>query len=191
MKPNPLARDNYKMLETIHTTRLLLRPFRMADAPEVRQLASEYEIAANTLRIPHPYELAMAEKWIAGQKEALEEERELVWAVTQKDDHLLVGSVGLILTMQFNQAELGYWIGKPHWNNGYASEAAAAVIEFGFKKLNLHRIYAHTLSRNPASGRVLQKIGMRHEGCLREHIRKWGKFEDMEMYGILSDEFSK
>ena len=90
--------------------------------------------------------------------------------------------------MEFNQAELGYWIGKPYWNKCYASEAAKAILRFGFKELNLHRIHAHHLSRNPASGKVLQKIGMQHEGCLRHHIRKWGKFEDMEMYGILIDE---
>lgn len=177
------------MLKTIQTGRLLLRPFSLADAPVVQQLASEYEIAANTLRIPYPYELKMAEEWIAGQAKAIGEQRELTWAVILKEKDLLIGSIGLILIKEFEQAELGYWIGKPYWNNGYASEAAAAVIEFGFKDLDLHRIHAHHLCRNPASGKVLQKIGMQHEGCLRHHIRKWGKFEDIEMFGILRDEF--
>jgi len=177
------------MLKSIYTTRLQLRPFARTDAPRVQQLASDYEIAFNTLRIPHPYELPMAEEWIAGQAKAIEEQRELTWAVTIEKENLLIGSIGLILFKEFDQAELGYWIGKPYWNRGYASEAAAAILEFGFTELNLHRIYAHHLSRNPASGKVLQKIGMQHEGCLRQHIRKWGKFEDMEMYGILENEF--
>ncbi len=167
-----------------------MRPFTMKDAPRVQQLASEYEIAANTLRIPHPYELSMAEEWIAGQPKAVQEQRELTWAVTIREKNLLIGSIGLILTMAFEQAEMSYWIGKPYWNKGYASEAAKAILVFGFKDLNLHRIHAHHLSRNPVSGRVLQKIGMRREGRLRQHIRKWGRFEDIEMYGILEKEFS-
>lgn len=65
------------MLKMIKTTRLLLRPFTITDASRVQQLASEYEIAVNTLRIPHPYELPMAENWIAGQEQAAEEQREL------------------------------------------------------------------------------------------------------------------
>jgi len=178
------------MLKILNTNRLQLRPFSMKDAPVVQQLASEYEIAANTLRIPHPYELKMAEEWIAGQAKAIGEQRELTWAVILEEKNLLIGSIGLIIIKEFDQAELGYWIGKPYWNTGYVSEAATAVIEYGFKNLDLHRIHAHHLSRNPASGKVLQKIGMQHEGRLRHHIRKWGKFEDIEMYGILKDEFS-
>ena len=177
------------MLKSIHTSRLLLRPFVKADAPRVQLLASEYEIAFNTLRIPHPYELSMAEEWIAGQVKAIEEQRELTWAVVLKEDELLVGSVGLILTMAFEQAELSCWIGKPYWNRGYASEVTKAILAFGFNDLHLHRIHAYHLSRNPASGKVLQKIGMQHEGCLRQHIRKWGKFEDIDLYGILENEF--
>ena len=64
-----------------------------------------------------------------------------------------------------------------------------AVVQFGFTELELNRIHAHHLTRNPGSGKVLQKISMRHEGSLRDHIRKWGKFEDIEMYGILKHEY--
>ena len=82
-------------METIETKYLQLRPFRSEDAPSVYTLASEYEIAANTLRIPHPYELHMAEEWIAGQAEAAINEKELTWAVTIKPEMKLIGSISL------------------------------------------------------------------------------------------------
>jgi acetylornithine deacetylase/succinyl-diaminopimelate desuccinylase-like protein len=84
-----------------------------------------------------------------------------------------------------DRAEIGYWIGKPYWGRGYATEAAAAVLSYGFGALNLHRMHAYHYSRNPASGRVLQKIGMSHEGRAPGHIKKWGTHEDCELYGIL------
>ena len=102
----------------------------------------------------------------------------------------MAAPIGLMnVSREHEKAELGYWIGKPYWNNGYASEAAISVLKFGFEDLDLRRIHAHHLSRNPVSGRVLQKIGMQHEGHLRQHILKWGKYEDIDMYGILKTEF--
>jgi [ribosomal protein S5]-alanine N-acetyltransferase len=80
---------------------------------------------------------------------------------------------------------IGAWVGKPNWRHGFATEAAVAVLRYGFKVLGLHRIYARHFKRNPASGRVLQKLGMTYEGCRRQHVMKWGVFEDMELYGIL------
>ena len=69
------------------------------------------------------------------------------------------------------------------------SYTAHAVLKYGFEVLNLNKIHAHHFKRNPASGKIMQKIGMKHEGCLRQHIKKWGKFEDLEVYGILREEF--
>ncbi len=85
-------------------------------------------------------------------------------------------------------AELGYWIGVPYWGNGYATEAATAMVKYGFGTLGLHRIFAGHFTNNPASAGVLRKIGMRHEGCQRAHILKWGKFLDLEMYGMLASD---
>ena len=76
--------------------------------------------------------------------------------------------------------------GKPFWNQGYCTEAARAVLAHAFEELGLHRVFAHCFSRNPSSGRVLEKIGMVHEGRLKEHILKWGKFESLDQYGIVN-----
>ena len=88
------------------------------------------------------------------------------------------------------RAELGYWIGKPYWGQGYCTEAARATLDFGFEQLGLNRIFAHHFARNPASGRVMQKIGMTREGRLRQHVKKWDAFEDLELYGILKDHWA-
>jgi len=170
------------------TERLLLRPFELADAPHLQRLINVREIALNTLRIPFPYPEGEAERWIATHNEAKEND-DRVFAVTLRDTNELVGCVGLHVKPQNDCAEIGYWIGVDYWDCGYASEAAAAVVRFGFESLNLNRIYAMYFSRNRASGRVLEKIGMHHEGTLRQHLKKWDEYVDLEAYGILRSEF--
>ncbi len=85
-------------------------------------------------------------------------------------------------------AELGYWVGVPYWGRGYATEAAAAVVEFGFRVLALERIWARAFARNPASSRVLEKIGMAHEGTQRKGIRKNDELLDTQLYAILRED---
>jgi RimJ/RimL family protein N-acetyltransferase len=84
---------------------------------------------------------------------------------------------------------MGYWIGAPYWNRGYATEAARAVLRFAFDTVGLHRIYATHFTRNPASGRVMEKTGMQREGVWREHLMRGERFEDAVVYGILREEW--
>jgi [ribosomal protein S5]-alanine N-acetyltransferase len=170
---------------TLETPRLLLRPFRMADAEEVQRLAGDRAVADTTLNIPHPYEDGLAEKWIGNHRDWFDLGEQAVFAITLRPAGTLMGCVGLRINRDDQRAELGYWIGRPYWGQGYCTEAAQAVLAFGFKRLALNRIYAHHFVRNPASGRVMQKLGMSREGRLRQHVRKWGTFEDLELYGIL------
>ncbi len=173
---------------TLETERLILRPFRATDAAEVRRLAGDPEIASTTLNIPHPYEPGMAETWIATHQPGHEEGRLVNFAVTRREGGSLLGAVGLVVSPAHARAELGYWIGREHWNQGYATEAARAVVRHGFEALGLNRVVAHHFSRNPASGRVLEKAGMLREGRLPQHVRKSdaGPFEDLEIYGVLA-----
>jgi RimJ/RimL family protein N-acetyltransferase len=97
--------------------------------------------------------------------------------------------VGLHIAEAHRRAELGYWIGVPFWGRGYATEAARAAVAFGFETLRLNRIYAHHFAGNTASQRVLEKIGMRHEGRSRQHIQKWDRFVDLENYALLAEDF--
>ena len=98
------------------------------------------------------------------------------------------GCVSLGVNKQNHWAELGYWIGKPYWSKGYCTEAAGALLDYGFKVLELNRIQARHLVSNPASGRVMQKLGMSYEGTLRQVVFLRGSYEDLAGYAILRDE---
>lgn len=169
---------------TLQTARLVLRPFTLADAPAVQCLASDRAIAANTLSIPHPYPDGAADAWIRTHPKAFTAGKSVTFAIALPDD-TLCGSIGLGLVPEFQHAELGYWIGKPFWGKGYCTEAGHAVIGYGFETLGLHRIQATHYADNPASGRVMQKLGMTYEGCRRQHTLKWGEFKDIKLYGLL------
>jgi RimJ/RimL family protein N-acetyltransferase len=172
------------------TDRLLLRSFAPADAPEVQRLAGEYDVASASLAIPYPYPDGVAEAWIATHRPGFEKGMHAVYAVTLPPEGSLVGAAGLVeVNRRHGRAELGYWVGKPYWGQGYATEAARAVIEYGFSVLALHRIYAMHFSWNTASGRVMEKCGMVHEARLRGHARKEKIFEDIEIWGILDREW--
>lgn len=176
-------------LPTLLTERLRLRPFRLSDADDVQRLAGDREIAANTMLIPHPYEDGVAEAWIKTHADRCATGTGLSLAIEQRESGTLVGAIGLEFHPSDRNAELGYWIGRPFWGHGYCTEAARTMLAYGFQTCQLHRIHAKHYTRNPASGRVMEKIGMRREGILRGHALKWGEFEDLAVYGILHSEF--
>jgi len=169
----------------ISTRRLLLRPFVLADAADVQRLAGDPGIARTTLSVPHPYGDGMAAEWISTHQAGFEAGTLANFAIAMQAGGSLVGSIGLTIRPEFERAELGYWIAAAHWNRGYATEAAAAVIDYGFATLGLNKIFATHMARNPASGRVMQKLGMRSEGLLTQHVKKWEKYEDVAIYGLL------
>jgi RimJ/RimL family protein N-acetyltransferase len=173
---------------TLVTARLALRPFTLADAPAVRRLAGAREVAATTLVIPHPYPEGAAETWIAGHAEAFASRRQLDLAITLRDDGALIGAIGLTPDSRLETAELGYWIGVPYWGRGYATEAVRAIIPYGFAELGLHRIQAQHFTGNPASGRVMERAGMRYEGIRRGAVRKHDRFEDVAVFAALADD---
>jgi RimJ/RimL family protein N-acetyltransferase len=131
----------------------------------------------------------MAADWITTHEDLRARGVGAVFAVVEREGGALVGSIGLTIESDDARAELGYWLGKPYWGRGYATEAAEALLRYAFEELGLNRVFAMYFSRNPASGRVMQKLGMTYEGRLRAHDRKWGVFEDVEVYGILADEW--
>jgi len=171
----------------LQTDRLFLRRFILADAPEVARHCGNREVAATTLNIPHPYSEGDAESWILSQKKTREDGTGVDLAVTNWTGDL-VGSMGLVIDPRHGIAELGYWIGADHWNRGYATEAGRAVLTYAFGPLGLRRVHAFHFSRNAASGRVLEKLGMTREGLWRKHIMKWGVPEDLVGWGILAEE---
>ena len=143
------------------TERLTLRSFNIDDAAAVQKLAGNYNVSKSTLNIPHPYENGMAEAWIRTHQKAWEEKTGLVYAVTLSNTNNLLGAISLH-DVGDSQGELGYWIGQPYWGKGYCTEAARTFIEFSFETLGPDIIRAEHLTSNPASGKVMEKIGMKH-----------------------------
>lgn len=178
---------NFIRIPVLESERLIMRGFTLADAPAVKILAGEREIADTTLNIPHPYEEGVAEQWINGHEETFEKGHGVPFAITLKSDLTLIGAISLMSIEAGHQAELGYWIGVPYWNMGYCTEAGERVKAYALGELGLVRLYARHLSRNPASGQVLKKLGFVHEGTRIGHVRKWGKLENVEDYGFLED----
>jgi ribosomal-protein-alanine N-acetyltransferase len=134
----------------------------------------------------------MAEEWISGRQESFEKGQTVDFAITHRQDGHFIGGASLMNINQPSQrAEIAYWLGKPYWSKGYGTEAARAVVKYGFETMGLNRINGRHFGSNTASGRVLIKIGMKHEGCQRQAYKKWGKFEDFELYGILRSEYEK
>ena len=149
---------------TTSSDRLILRPFTLADAPDTHRMVADRDIASTTLLIPHPYEDGMAAEWIGTHQSKFEWGEQIIFAIVLRADGSLLGTITLRINQSDEHGELGYWIGKPYWNMGYATEATQAVIRYGFEVLGLQRIFAGHFTRNPASGRVMQKAGMTYEG---------------------------
>jgi len=171
----------------LKTARLILRAFRLLDAPVVEKHAGIFEIADTTLNIPHPYPEGAAAEWIGSHPQDFALKKAVHFAITLRKGEQLIGAISLMnIEKNHRKAEMGYWIAKEFWNRGYATEAAEAMVTFGFKELNLHKIYATYFRRNPASRRVLEKIGMQQEGILRSHIQKWDRYEDLVICGLIN-----
>ena len=175
---------------SLDTARLHLRPFTLADALDVQRHVSDRDVAAMTLSIPHPYPDGAAEKWIDMHAGKYADSLSVHFAIVERDSDALAGAIGLTLEPGHGRAELGYWIGKPFWGRGYATEAGRVMIAFGFETLGLNKIHAAVFTKNPASDRVVRKLGMQWEGRLREHDLKWGVHEDIDVYAVLAREWS-
>jgi RimJ/RimL family protein N-acetyltransferase len=171
---------------TLDTKRLVLRPLTARDVPDLVRHAGRREIADTTISIPHPYSEEQAQQWILTNAGLFAKGKGVVFGIQPKRQAMVVGAVGLRdIDTEHSQAELGFWMSVECWGKGYTTEAARALLAFGFERLGLNRIYAHHMVRNPASGRVLAKIGMQQEGVLRQRVRKWGVFEDVVVMAAL------
>ena len=170
---------------TLTTERLILRPFSPGDANDLQRLIGD-RIVSDTLQyVPYPHTFEMAEEWISKRQVLFDEGRSIQFTITDKEKGFFIGGIGFDIHKEDENAELGYWIGAAYWHKGFCSEAAVTVVKYIFEELSLNRICARHMTRNPRSGKVMQKIGMQHEGHLRQAWKRWNQFEDVEMYAIL------
>jgi RimJ/RimL family protein N-acetyltransferase len=174
---------------SINTERLVLRPFVTEDAATLETLGNDPAVASRMGRgdIPAPGNGAI---WIENRQLWYDKGESVDFAITLRDTGELLGTINMgIEYLGSESMQLGFWLGKDHWNKGYCTEAALAMLAFGFDELDLHRIYARHFTNNPAAGKVLEKTGMTYEGTLRESFKKNGVFESVACYGILRNEY--
>lgn len=172
--------------KTITTKMLVLRIFQKSDAVAVTKLCNNYNIYKNTLYLPYPYTIEDALSWIEYHLNNFNANKSYEFAITDKESGELYGAIALSNNQKFNHGEIAYWIGEKFWGNGYATEAAQAILHFAFEEKQYHKVFARYFNSNPASGRVMQKLGLKKEGILIDHVRKENRFEDLVYYGIIN-----
>ena len=172
------------------TERLILREFKESDWPDVLAYQSDprylryYEW---TKRTPEAVQ-AFVRGFFDQQQEQPRTKFQL--AVTLKPGGPLIGSCGIRMESAVaHEGDIGYELSPRHWGHGYATEAARAMVQFGFTELRLHRICAWCIADNVASTRVLEKLGMRLEGRFRDKEYFKGRWWDTALYAILDHEW--
>jgi RimJ/RimL family protein N-acetyltransferase len=144
-------------------------------------------IADTMISLPHPLSTESARSGIVRFDEEWESGTAATFAITlRQHSEECVGSIAIRhIDREHEEGELSFWVAEAAQGHGYVTEAAGAVVDYGFRELGLNRICAYHMARNPKSGRVLARIGMSQEGCLRQRVRKWGKYEDVMLWALL------
>ena len=150
---------------TLESERLILRPPGPRDIQSMTVWLSDYDVARMTARVPHPYNEGDAEAFLAHAPEYR-------FVIQRRSDGVFLGMTGLHGEDGY---EFGYWLGKPFWGFGYATEAAHRLVLFAFEALGLETVHAGWFHDNPASGHVLAKLGARHNGSRMRDCRARGK----------------
>jgi RimJ/RimL family protein N-acetyltransferase len=166
-------------IPVLETRRLILRAPQLGDAKAVAALANDRRVAENTARIPYPYRRADAESFIVGANNA----QERAFLITLADD-TVIGACGITHDVVNDAPEIGYWIGVPHWGQGYATEAVRALIDHVFTDLDLSVLGAGVRVTNPASRRVIEKCGFQWTGVGLCRIRALGSSVPIDRFRL-------
>jgi ribosomal-protein-alanine N-acetyltransferase len=145
----------------LETARLVLKPPVEEDIPSIVAVASDWQVAEMTL-VPHPFALSDALAWVVRARESWQEHGMGGLAIFTRQGQAFIGGIGLRPTTVEGHATTGYWFCPSVWGRGFATEALREVIRYGFEARRLARIEANYLLENPASGRVMEKVGMGH-----------------------------
>lgn len=174
---------------TLHTARLLLRPFTEADTDAIFALLSNPRVLRYWDAPPWKTR-AQAERFIARCKQSQEDGSRVPLAIVRKLDSMFIGWCSLQnVDATYRSALLGYCLDEPSWGQGFATEAASALLDWAYKNMNLIRVQSEADTRNAASDRVLQKLGFMREGTLRENCIVDGEVSDSWIYGLLKREW--
>ena len=172
----------------LETERLLLRPLRREDFAVMMAFMGDYDVAKNLSSAPHPYTLGDAESFFVRQNESHWRGEAHVFAVIRKTDGAFLGKNGL--HMKDGVFEMGYWLGKPYWGQGFATEGAKRVAQFAFDELKVEQIGAGWFEGNDLSGKVLTKLGFAPNGTELRDCRARGHKVACNMMVLTSESFA-
>ncbi len=163
--------------------RLYLRPFKIADAAKVNELMCK-EIMDNAADIPDTYSLEKARAWISRINYGAQRGVQEIYAICLKDTKEVIGAIGFLFNLADYSADLGYWIGKKYWGQGFATESARFLIDHVFKFFDAHSVDACYFSWNKKSENVLKKSGMTFVGTTKKWVMKWNRFANISNFAI-------
>ena len=172
------------------TERLWIREYQKRDIDGFLHVIRQPEIYATTYGIPKDYSRLRAKWWLKTIKENQKNNTAYEFAVILRDTGQYIGNVGLInVSFEHNRADISYYIDKDYMNQGYATEAAKEMLQYGFQTYGFNKIQGICMHCNPASRRVMEKIGMKYEGTLRQDLLKDGIYCDIDVLSILKKEY--
>ena len=186
MIPLKLLPERNRMIKT---ERLVLRTSTPNDLYSLMKYGNNKNIAKNMRdRFPHPYTNEAGLHFI---KLFEKENPQKVFVIEYNGE--VIGATGIFPQedVYHKNAEFGYWIAEPFWNKGLGTEAAKAMIDYGFKTFPIERIYASVFSGNDASKKIMSKLGLKHEATFHHSVFKFGEFRDEDFYVLWRDEWNK
>jgi len=182
--------DIFDDLSVLETGRLLLRKMSLSDAEDLFEYASDPEVAKYTTWQAHE-SIEDTKCFLNSVMDQHKNRQVAPWGVIHKEDKKLIGTCGFVYwDLPNSRAEIAYALSRKYWRKGYMTEAVREVITFGFRTMELNRIEARCKIKNIASARVMEKVGMRFEGILRQHMFAKGTYHDLKIYSILKEEWT-
>ena len=177
--------------KTIETTRLVLRRLELTDAEMMFRNWTSDEKVTHFLRWDAHKSIDETKNMIVQWIQNYEHDSTYYWGMYLKDDEI-IGSMGITIISEYDiKGELGYKLGSRWWNQGYSSEAARAVIDYMFRHTDIERMDSFCAVENCASRKVMEKIGMHHEGLLRHYYKTRDGFHDCTLYAIIRNEWEQ
>jgi len=181
--------EDYTYMPPLDTPRLTLRKLTMRDAEDVFRYSKDAEVARHVLWDAHR-SIGESRAYLRYMLRRYRNREPASWGIEYRPTGEIIGTIGFMWIQRDNSAaEVGYSLSRKYWNQGLMTEALRAVIAHGFGCMRLNRIEAQHETANPASGAVMRKCGMVHEGTLRQRLYNKGKYVDVELYAILKKDY--
>lgn len=178
-------------MERLTTGRLILRRMEMSDAQDLFSYGQDREVARHVLWEAYRH-VSEARAYVRCMQRKYRMGEPASWCIELKGTGRVIGTIGYMwYQREHNSTEVGYSLARDQWNKGIMTEALERVIQYTFEDLHIHRIEAQHEVNNPASGRVMIKCGMKHEGRLRGRLMNKGRYVDVDLYAILKEEYRR